>query len=187
MKRLWTNYFFLFLISISFALALVTGCTEDKAPVTFSIRTNLPDEQADTVKLVSLNEAKTDWIIHAKHIDRFYDEHKTIAKNVIIDSYEKNGVKQATLTANNIVMNDIDNKLVAKGNVFIKSINGTLQTEELNWDRNTDLITSPVQVTLTRGQNVLVGYELQTTIKLDYAQMKRVSAKGKVDEKDLPR
>ena len=67
----------------------------------------------------------------------------------------------------------------------MKSENGILKTPYLIWNRNTDEIYAKNGVVLERKDNIIRGSEMETDINLNNIKMLKVSAEGKLNEKDI--
>ena len=182
MKKLSRNSL---IILILISLFFLISCSFDESDFSDLSMKNLPDEISDSVRIVATNFNKTDYILDAVHIERFYDSKITKADTIFVQTFDINGQLKSTLYSDKADMDEISNILVAESNVKIESDNGTLLTQYLTWDRSTDKIYAKGKVTIIRNENVLKGYELYTDINLDKLDLINVTAEGKLDNESL--
>ena len=77
--------------------------------------------------------------------------------------FYRDGVKDAVLTSETGEIDETTQATVARGNVVVVSEDGrTLESEELYWDPERELIHTDVFVRFTDGDQVLTGYGMET-------------------------
>ena len=77
--------------------------------------------------------------------------------------FYRDGVKDAVLTSETGEIDETTQATVARGNVVVVSEDGrTLESEELYWDPERELIHTEVFVRFTDGDQVLTGYGMET-------------------------
>ena len=109
----------------------------------------------------------------------------TIADTVFIKTFKPDGNIKSTISCQKAEMDEKKNQLIGTGNVVVKSENGILKTPYLIWNRNTDEIYAKNGVVLERKDNIIRGSEMETDINLNNIKMLKVSAEGKLNEKDI--
>ncbi len=184
MKKYWKSFSSIWLISL-LVILILSGCAAADDQLPTRAKKTTPDEVIDSVKIIAYNQKNVEWVLDSKNIVRNYDIKQTLANIVTIHSYNENGTLRSVLTSQKADLNEIDNTITAIDSVVINSENGILKTGLLIWERNTDAITAPGKVTLIRDINTLYGYQLNTNIRLDFVQMKQVSAHGKIDKDSI--
>ncbi len=185
MKRLCKH--FLTALWLSSLLAVIlTGCGGDESP-TFEKQPGLADEQSDSVRIVSTKNNNVEYILNARHIQRFYNSRTLDADTVRVESFDQDGHLRSVLTGREAVMDEVKNILTAQGNVIIvNDENDTLKTEHLVWNRNTDAIFAKGKVTIIRGENIFHGHSLQTDTSFRELRSVNVAGSGKVEKEELP-
>jgi LPS export ABC transporter protein LptC len=164
------------------ALSLFFGCGKPPAQQEYITTKDLPDQQIDSVRIITTNNNITEQIITDVHIDQFSEKKLTLADTVFVKNLAEDSTVTSTLACDKAEIDDARNFMIAKGNVVVNSKNGKLLTPYLVWNRNTDEIFAQNGVTLIRAKNTLRGSELKTDINLDKIKIFKVSAEGKLDE-----
>ncbi|MBN1326988.1 MAG: LPS export ABC transporter periplasmic protein LptC [Candidatus Cloacimonetes bacterium] len=175
---IWKILSLLLLISLS-------ACQSELPPSDDPEEFDLPDEQADSVRIVATKGNKTDYILIARHVDKYYDKKYITAQDVTVETFNPDGSIRSVLTCDHAEMDEIKNLLIANGNVVITSDNGVLRTPDLFWNRNNDEIRALNGVELERDENTLWGEAMRTDIELNQIEIVKVSALGKIDEEDF--
>ena len=139
---------------------------------------SLPDEVSTAVTITQYNGDEAVSLLNAKRIDRFYNRRLTKGYQVDLDSINPKTRERNSLKADSAYVDDARNETSAFGNVRLDSSNGSVTSQKMFWDRNTDQITAPGPVTLTRGMDVMRGDNLTTDTKLETAVLEKVSAEG---------
>jgi LPS export ABC transporter protein LptC len=183
--RIFWLIFSLLEIIIIVSLLSLTGCNKVTQPSKTRMNPEYPDEQSNFVHIISMKGDSIDYVLDATRIDRYYDRQDLVAFDVNIVSYDKLGKVHSKIAADKAIVNDIENRVVAIGHVKLTTPNGILETGSLTWERSFDEIMAPGSVTLIRNGNILNGISLRTDSNLNYAEMKQVTATGKVNETDL--
>jgi LPS export ABC transporter protein LptC len=166
-------------------LLALFGCQSRLETATGVMDRNLPDETSYNVKITQFNGTRTDYILEAGKIERFYDRRLLKAYKVDITAFDPKTGESSLLKADTTIVDDARNLIYANGNVFLSSGGGSVSSRRMVWDRNTDEIVAPDKVTLVRVGNVLKGENLRTNTRMDFAVMEKVSAEGFLDEEDL--
>jgi len=167
-------------------LVFAAGCEEKSLNIrTPALDRNLPDETSTNVTITEYNGLATDYVLSAKRIERFYDRRILNAYGARIRAYDAKKGGTSLMQADSTIVDDARNIIYAYGNVKLSSPNGSIEALRMIWDRNMDEITAPGPVTLVRDGNTLRGEDLRTNTRIDYAEMKTVSAEGIFNEQDF--
>ncbi len=144
-----------------------------------------PDEITINVKMQETKLGKIQNELYAKVIKRYYDLDFFIADSVRILSYNEKGEFVYSLDCDSAFVDQKTNLFTAMGNVFVVNSDGDLKTNILKWDRDLDELIAPEAVILNHENNTIKGNYLETNIDFDYIRLKKVSAKGKIDESNI--
>ena len=180
MKKLFP-LFLIILLSINLTFCKKQVETQNFKPSDES----LPQQQIENAFIVEMVKSDTVRTIKAKHLDNYPKKKIIIADTVTVTEYDKNKKVKSILSCNKANIDQIKDIYVCTGNVVVTTENGILKTPYLLWDKKSDKITAKNGVTLIRGENVLNGRTLVTNSKFEKVRINKVSAKGKLKEKDL--
>ena len=145
----------------------------------------IPDEQADSIKIISTNKNVIDYELTAVHFYKYYSTKQTFADTVFVTFFNLDSSVKSTLKCNKAELDEVKNTLTGIGDVVVVSENGTMKAPVMVLDRNTNTLFATDGVTLIRGDNVLKGEEMESNLDLDRVEITKVSAKGKLDEEEL--
>ncbi len=167
-------------------LSLAFGCANDDLKQESGVlESGIPEENARNVRIMEYTNNRLDYIIEANRMERFTDRRMLYGYDVILTSYDREGIKSSVIMADTTIVDDARNIIFANGNAFYESEEGTIRTQRIVWERTSDHITVPVYVVLTRGEDVLRGHSLRTDSRLSYVEMETVSAEGYIVEEDF--
>ncbi len=185
MNKPWRR-FLRIVLSLLALLLVLSACDEKGLDVsTPAMDRNLPDETSTNVTITEFNGLSTDYILTAKRIERYYDRQILNAYGARIQAYDAKKGGTSLMEADSTIVDDARNMIYAYGNVKLSSPNGSISSGRMIWDRNMDEIIAPGPVTLVRSGNTLRGEDLRTNTRIDYAEMKTVSAEGIFNEEDF--
>lgn len=159
------------------------ACASTETPQHVEDDTDYPDTQLDDATIVFTEDGITSVIVEAQHIDRWQSCDSTEADSVFIRFYDKEGAERSSLTADRGLIREKSEKVNVYGNVVAINEDSTiLRTESLEWDPETQLITTEdyVEIERTNG-DVLTGYGLKGDRNLQELEILR-DVKGKVLE-----
>ncbi len=183
MKKLCRNLFPV--LKICSLILLFFACTQAEDMSYLPIEDKMPDEQADSIKVIATTDDVIDYELTAVHMYKYYETKQTFADTVFIIFYNPDATIKSTLSCDKAEVDDAKNILTGIGNVIVKSENGTMKAPYMILNRNTEQIFAKQGVTMIREGNVLHGAEMKTDIYLDRVEIISVSAEGKLDEKDI--
>lgn len=175
---------FLIILSLSSLLFLISCIEKDNAS-NMPISGTIPDEQADSIRIISTSKNVIDYELTAVHFYKYYSTKQTFADTVFVTFFNENGSIKSTLKCNKAEVNDAKNTLTGIGNVIVISENGTLKAPLIILDRNTNILYAKNGVTLIREDNVLIGEEMESNLDLDRVEITKVSAEGKLNEDEI--
>ena len=166
-------------------LITVAGCEKTEVEKSITVFDNDPDEIVNSVYTIQTNGEKTERTIVAKKFMRYYENKVSIADSLTITDFNEEGVFEYSIYCDSAFIDEKENVFNAYGNVFVKNVEATLQTEYLQWNRNTNKLYAPGFVSINRDKSILNGYELKTSMNLENFEMKQVKAEGDLREEDI--
>jgi len=145
----------------------------------------IPDEQADSIKIISTNKDMIDYELTAVHYYKYYSTKQTFADTVFVTFFNIDGSVKSTLKCNKAELDDAKNTLTGIGDVVVVSENGTMKAPLIELDRNSNTLYAKNGVILIREENVLKGEEMESNLDLDRVEIIKVSAEGKLNEDEV--
>ena len=156
---------------------LVMGCGSSDVPSEISTEGSGLEREIHGFQLEESQGGKLLWALEADYAWRIPREKKIHLQDVEIRFFDRDGSQTSRLTA---LRGDVDEEtgiMTAKQRVKLISVQGdTLTTDELNYDKDSDLISGPGFVRLAKPDRVLTGYEFEAKPDLsDYEVHKDVT------------
>ncbi|MCF7811436.1 LPS export ABC transporter periplasmic protein LptC [bacterium] len=137
------------------------GCTDLEPPQTVSDddEVQLPELELYSASVRYTRCDKPMFVIDAPKISRFEIKQKLHFEGGIkVDFYDRDGIHNAIMTSNEGEVMERQNKLVARGNVVVKSDSGlVLLTDELYYIQQENRIISNTYVTVITDNDSLSG------------------------------
>jgi len=164
----------------SLLIFLLGGCEDDLNVEMKSADKNIPDEQSDSVRVITMDGDIITMEMHARHIDRYYKRKETLIDSLYLQNFNEDGSLRSTLTCNNAIINETRNEVTCIGDVVVVSENGRLEAPLLVWDRDTDKVQAEEGVKLTREDDTIWGERMFTDLELNNIEIIKVSAEGTV-------
>lgn len=148
----------IFLI-VTLSSFLSCSITQDEPSSPKSNGEVLPDQESWQSTIVITRDGRRMAEIWAGHIASYNEKKETTLKDSIhIDFYNQEGQHNSVLTADEGVVYNQINNMIAIGNVIVVSDSGiVLETEELKWDNKRQKIISDVPVIFTTKTERLTG------------------------------
>lgn len=181
MKRVYKNYLIILILSSLY----FTSCSDQDIASNMPIDGKVPDEQADSIKIISTSKNIIDYELTAVHFYKYYSTKQTFADTVFVTFFNIDSTVKSTLKCNKAELDDVKNTLTGIGDVVVVSENGTMKAPLMVLDRNTNTIYAKNGVILIRDDNVLKGEEMESNLDLDRVEIIKVSAEGKLSEDEI--
>jgi LPS export ABC transporter protein LptC len=162
-------------------LLLISACgkEEPKAP---AFPLEVPDQIMENTTIIFTEEGIKSAVIYAKYVAVYEKLDLKKAKGVRVDFYDKEGKHSSVLVADSGLIQEKKQNLEALGNVVVTTDDGIkLETQSLKWDPQKRKIVTDDFVKITKKEDVITGYGLETDEELKHFVIKR-SVKGKVTE-----
>jgi LPS export ABC transporter protein LptC len=156
---------------------LIMGCGGSDVPSEISSEGSGVEREIFGFQLEESQGGNLLWALEADYAWRIPREKKVHLQDVVILFYDRAGNQRSRLTA---LQGDVDEKtgiMTARQRVKLISVEGdTLTTDELNYDKDSDLISGPGFVRLAKPDRVMTGYEFEAKPDLsDYEVHKDVT------------
>ncbi len=182
MKKVCRNFLIVLCLSNLFFLM---SCAENDEASNMPISGKIPDEQADSIKIISTTKDVIDYELTAIHYYKYYSTKQTFADTVFVTFFNMDGSVKSTLKCNKAEVDDAKNTLTGIGDVVVVSENGTMKAPLMVLNRNTNILYAKNGVILIRENNVLNGEEMESNLDLDRVEITKVSAEGQLNEDEV--
>lgn len=155
------------------------GKEEPKAP---AFPQEVPDQIMENTTITFTEEGIKSAVIYAKYVAVYEKLDLKKAKGVRVDFYDKDGKHASVLVADSGLIREKRQNLEALGNVVVTTDEGIkLETQSLKWDPQKNKVVTDDFVKITKKEDVITGYGLETDQELKHFVIKR-KVKGKVTE-----
>jgi len=158
-------------------LAAVPGCgdsgeqTQASAPVDRTGR--VPEQQFFDYRLIESQAGVRQWALRSEKMLKYLDEKDVHLVTLHMDFF-KQGTHFSVLTADSGLANLTSKDIHTWGNVVVVTDDGRrLETEDLYFNNETQLIHNDVFNRFTRDGDVLTGMGLEATPDLEYIEIKQ--------------
>jgi hypothetical protein len=130
-------------------------------------------------------------VLEAAHMTRFDDPDSLYTifekdddpqSRVKTTFYDSLGNLSGTLSAEKVWFNEIDNTMIATGDVVVESDGGQLKSEEVHWDEESQQIVAPGFVSLTTDRENFQGYDFEANEDLSTWSLKKPTGTFTVEE-----
>ncbi len=182
MKRFWKNLSIILRIC---SLVLIFSCQREQQERFQALNSEVPDEEADSVFVVSTTGNVVEFELQADKMFKYYDTKLTIADTVFVTFFYEDGSIKSTLYCDKAKLDDFENTLTGIGNVVIESENGKMKAPFIKVNRNNNQVKAEKGVTLLRGTNTLYGAEMESDLNLNKAKIIKVSAEGTIKDEEI--
>ena len=146
---------------------LITSCTNDpKLVQEFVIDKPLPVEQIKKAQLLHTENGMLKVKVLANIIERYQDVQPALifSDHLEVYFYNDSSKLQSTLLANYASIDEDKKIMLAKNNVILISVDDKkLETDELVWDENKNIIYTDKKVKITTGKEVIFGEGFSST------------------------
>jgi LPS export ABC transporter protein LptC len=149
------------------------GCSNDEPVVTTPRAANLPSQEVTDFEMKESDTGRPEWILVSKYAAT-YAGGLIVARDVVIDFYDKEGAKYSRLTAREGTVQQPQNDMEARGNVVVTTTEGVrIETESLRFLNRQRKIVSDERVRLERNGDVVTGIGFESDPSLEHFTIKR--------------
>jgi LPS export ABC transporter protein LptC len=164
------------IILAALAAAPLLGCgggaEPSAAPSAGDGDARLPEQQFFDYRLIESTAGVRQWVLDADEMRKYADSDAVELTTVHMDFYRA-GEHFSVLTSDSGTANLTTRDVHTWGNVVVVTDDGRrLETEELFFSNETQLITNEVFNRFTRNEDVLTGIGLEATPDLEYIEIK---------------
>ena len=164
--------------AVLLAVALAAGCTDEgekpAAPgSTAGERAELPENHMFDYVFTETSAGTTQWVLHSDEMKKYTGREDVELITVKMDFF-RDGVHFSVLTADSGTGNmDVRNVHVWGDVVILKDNGDRLETEELFFDNESQLIHNEIFNRMTSADDVVTGIGLEATPDLEYIKIKQ--------------
>jgi len=174
-----------FWLLVSFLIIGITGCDQRIRPsiVEGLDEDEMPDQESWNSTIIVSNEGIISAIIKAGYIAVYSEQEITLLENgVHVDFYNEDGEITSVLKSDRGEVDDETQDLSGYGNVIIEGEDGTvLETEEIHWVNETELIHTDAFVRITSPDEIIEGYGMESDAGLNNYTIYRVTGQTRVE------
>lgn len=175
---------FLYVLSLC-SILVFFACSDNATTSDLPISGQIPDEQADSIRIISTSNDIIDYELTAERYYKYYKSKQTFADTVFVTFFNEDGTVKSTLRCDKAEVNDVENTLTGIGDVVVVSDNGVMKAPLMVLNRNSNTLFAKEGVTLQRDNNLLEGAEMESNLDLDKVEITKVSAKGKLENEQI--
>jgi LPS export ABC transporter protein LptC len=156
------------------ATVLLAGCDQARRAVPGASTGELPDQEVSDFVVTETDAGRPEWTMYARSAAMFNARSLVVAQGVRIDFFDEKGQRSSTLTAREGEMHQTRRDMVARGNVILRTTEGTrMSTETLQFLNREQRIVSDTLVRVERAGDVLTGYGFESDPELKHFEFKR--------------
>lgn len=164
----------LFSAWLAAGLLALAACSEKTEPAATDPqdRPELPERQFFDYTFTETDAGVTQWILQSDEM-RQYKDRPDVELSVVTMDFFREGRHYSTLTSDSGTANTTSHDVHVWGNVVVQQDDGDrLETEELFFDNETQLIHNEIFNRMTSEGDVVTGIGLEATPDLEYIKIK---------------
>lgn len=162
----------------------LTGCQPEEQIPAATVRSSgpHPQQQIFDYRLIETTAGIRQWILASEEMQKFSGQEDVLLITVKMDFFRE-GEHFSTLVADSGRANPTTHDIHTWGDVVVQTQDGRrLETQELFFDNQTQLIHNDVFNHFTRDEDVVTGIGLEATPDLEYIEIKQRVAADVSDE-----
>jgi LPS export ABC transporter protein LptC len=146
-------------VVLAFLLAgAVAGCGPGREQRPMGSAAEMPDQEVSDFVLTETDEGAPQWTLHAKYAATYTSRSVVVARDIRVDFFDEEGQRSSELTAREGEIQQNTRDMTARGNVVLKTTEGTrMTTQEMHFSNTQQLITSSKLVRVERDGSTLEG------------------------------
>lgn len=164
---------------LAVGLALVAaGCNGLPRANPMSSRGEMPDQEVTDFVLTETDAGHPQWTLYARWAATYTARNTVVARDIRVDFFNEHGERSSELVAREGEIQQMTRDMTARGNVVLKTTEGTrMTTEELHFSNREQLITSDRLVRVEREGDALEGVGFSSDPDLKHFEFRsRVNA-----------
>jgi LPS export ABC transporter protein LptC len=160
------------------ACLATAGCNGLPRANPMSSRQDLPDQEVTDFVLTETDAGRPQWTLYSKWAATYTAKNIVVARDIRVDFFDEKGARSSELTAREGEIQQLTRDMTARGNVVLKTTEGTrMTTEELFFRNREQLITSDRLVRVEREGDALEGVGFSSDPALQHFEFRsRVDA-----------
>lgn len=118
----------------------------------------VPDQEVTDFVLTETDQGAPQWTLYAKYAATYSARGVVVARDIRVDFFDDKGQRSSELTAREGEIQQQTRDMTARGNVVLKTTEGTrMTTQEMHFSNEQQLITSERLVRVERQGSTLEG------------------------------
>jgi len=163
-------------------LAIFLSCSVEEPQPPQVIPAETPDQILENSTIVLSVGGIKSTVIKANYLIKYEKKDLTLAKVIQADFFDKEGKHTSVLTADSGFIHEQRQDMEVLGSVLVITDDGLkLETTSLRWDPKINKIVTEDFVKITKKNDIITGYGLETDSELKNIKVKR-NVKGKLEE-----
>ena len=156
---------------------LLSGCGPGREQRPMGSAVEMPDQEVTDFVLTETDGGAPQWTLHAKYAATYTSRSVVIARDIRVDFFDEKGQRSSELTARQGEIQQNTRDMTARGNVVLKTTEGTrMTTQEMHFSNTQQLITSSQLVRVEREGSTLEGVGFSSD-----PDLRRFEFKSRVD------
>lgn len=140
------------------ACVAAAGCNGLPRANPMSSRGEMPDQEVTDFVLTETDAGHPQWTLYAKWAATYTARNVVVARDIRVDFFDEKGARSSELTAREGEIQQATRDMTARGNVVLRTTEGTrMNTEEMHFRNREQLITSERLVRVEREGDALEG------------------------------
>lgn len=146
-------------LAILFAACVAAaGCNGLPRANPVGSRGEMPDQEVTDFVLTETDAGRPQWTLYAKWAATYTARNVVVARDIRVDFFDEKGARSSELTAREGEIQQATRDMTARGNVVLRTTEGTrMTTEEMHFRNREQLITSERLVRVEREGDALEG------------------------------
>lgn len=180
----------LFLSILILLMGMLFSCENSKKELeTIKFDDSFPNEITRNVTLYYSDSAKVKVMLNAPLVERYYrdeDSYAEFNKGVYVEFYDDSGHVESTIESEYAKNYDQRGEMFARNDVVVVNKKGEkLNTEHLEWNRNTHQIRSNSFVRITTKDEIIYGNGLEANEDFTRYKVKDIKGIIEVDQNEM--
>lgn len=166
-----------------FLLCNLLGCQKEEPPrLDQGEFQDAPEQVIENMEVTFTEQGRRTGVLKADSVAIYRQGEVQKGKKIQVDFYDQEGQRVSTLTAMSGIYDSKAEEIEAQGDVVVISEAGVrLETDVLRWRKKTNRIFTHAFVKITRGNNLVSGYGLDTDPRLEDLHIQR-DLQGRIED-----
>ena len=153
--------------------ALLVGCSPSKRVGAAAVAGDLPDQETSDFVLTETDKGHPVWTLYARSAAMYNARNEIVGRGVRVDFFDATGARSSQLTAREGLVMQQTRDMIARGDVVIKTAEGTrMTTEELRFLNSSNRIVSDKRVRIEKNGDVFMGIGFESDPELRHFEFK---------------